>query len=148
MTMALLLKFGGSLVAIVALAWLARRLGLGGDLRIADEDHARALADEAICGFDPVDIAIDRAGMGALLRDARGRVLLLRRHGTHFASRLLDSYAHARLDRNFLTLATTDTRFGSVTLDLGQKAPEWAASLRRLRCRGILQRGVRSGEPE
>lgn len=132
MTMALLLKFGGSLVAIVALAWLARRLGLGGDLRIADEDHARALADEAICGFEPVDIAIDRAGMGALLRDARGRVLLLRRHGTHFASRLLDSYAHARLDRNFLTLATTDTRFGSVTLDLGQKAPEWAASLRRL----------------
>lgn len=132
MTMALLLKFGGSLVAIVALAWLARRLGLGGDLRIADEDHARALADEAICGFDPLDIAIDRAGMGALLRDARGRVLLLRRHGTHFASRLLDSYAHARLDRNFLTLATTDTRFGSVTLDLGQKAPEWAASLRRL----------------
>lgn len=132
MTMALLLKFGGSLVAIVALAWLARRLGLGGDLRIADEDHARALADEAICGFDPVDIAIDRAGMGALLRDAGGRVLLLRRHGTHFASRLLDSYAHARLDRNFLTLATTDTRFGSVTLDLGQKAPEWAASLRRL----------------
>lgn len=132
MTTTLLLKFGGSLVAIVALAWLARRLGLGGDLRIADEDHARALADEAICGFDPVDIAIDRAGMGALLRDARGRVLLLRRHGTHFASRLLDSYAHARLDRNFLTLATTDTRFGSVTLDLGQKAPEWAASLRRL----------------
>ena len=132
MTMALLLKFGGSLVAIVALAWLARRLGLGGDLRIADEDHARALADEAICGFDPVDIAIDRAGMGALLRDADGRLLLLRRHGTHFASRLLDSYAHARLDRNFLTLATTDTRFGSVTLDLGQKAPEWAASLRRL----------------
>lgn len=132
MTTALLIKFGGSLLAIVALAWLARRLGLGGDLRIADEDHARALADEAICGFDPVDIAIDRAGMGALLRDARGRVLLLRRHGTHFASRLLDSYAHARLDRNFLTLATTDTRFGSVTLDLGQKAPEWAASLRRL----------------
>lgn len=132
MTTALLIKFGGSLLAIVALAWLARRLGLGGDLRIADEDHARALADEAICGFDPVDIAIDRAGMGALLRDAGGRVLLLRRHGTHFASRLLDSYAHARLDRNFLTLATTDTRFGSVTLDLGQKAPEWAASLRRL----------------
>lgn len=132
MTMALLLKFGGSLVAIVALAWLAHRLGLGGDLRIADEDHARALADEAICGFDPVDIAIDRAGMGALLRDARGRVLLLRRHGTHFASRLIDSYAHARLDRNFLTLATTDARFGSVTFDLGQKAPEWAASLRRL----------------
>ena len=132
MTTALLLQFGGSLLAILALAWLAQRLGLGGDARIQSEDHARALAEEAICGFEPVEIVIDRAGMGALLRDAGGRVLLLRRHGTHFASRLLDSYAHARLDRNFLTLATADQRFGSVTLDLGSKAPEWAASLRRL----------------
>lgn len=135
MTIALLLQFGGSLLAILALAWLAHRMGLGGDTRIADEVHARALADEAMCGFEPVDVVIDRAGMGALLRDAHGRVLLLRRHGTHFASRLLDSYAHARLDRNFLTLATADKRFGSVTLDLGQKAPEWAASLRRLEAR-------------
>lgn len=132
MTVPLLLKFGGSLLAILALAWLARRLDLGGDQRIQDEAQARALAEEAICGFEPVDIAIDRAGMGALLRDARGRVLLIRRHGTHFASRLLDSHAHARLDRQFLTLATADTRFGSVTFDLGQRAPEWAASLRRL----------------
>lgn len=132
MTTALLLKFGGSLVAILALAWLAQWLGLGGDARIQGEYHARALAEEAICGFEPVEIVIDRAGMGALLRDARGRVLLLRRHGTHFAGRLLDSYAHARLDRNLLTLATADRRFGSVTLDLGSKAPEWAASLRRL----------------
>ncbi|MCL4671626.1 MAG: hypothetical protein KJZ64_01535 [Sphingomonadaceae bacterium] len=135
MTITLLLQFGGSLLAILALAWLAHRLGLGGDTRIADEAHARALADEAMCGFEAVDVVIDRAGMGALLRDAHGRVLLLRRHGTHFASRLLDSYAHARLDRNFLTLATADKRFGSVTLDLGQKAPEWAASLRRLEAR-------------
>ena len=132
MESALLLQFGGSLLAILALAWLAERLGLGGDRRIGDEAEARALADEAICGFEPVDIAIDRAGMGALLRDARGRVLLIRRHGTHFAGRLLDSYTHARLDHQFLTLATSDRRFGSVTFDLGRRAPEWAASLRRL----------------
>lgn len=132
MTPVLILQFGGSLVAILALAWFARRLGLGGDPRIRSEDHARELADEAICGFEPVEFAIDRAGMGALLRDARGRVLLLRRHGAHFAGRLLDSHAHARLDRNFLTLATADRRFGSITLDLGSAAPAWAASLRRL----------------
>jgi hypothetical protein len=132
MATTLLIKFGGSLLAILALAWLAHRLRLGGDVRIVDEAQARDLAEEAICGFEPVEIVIDRAGMGALLRDARGRVLLLRRHGTHFAGRLLDSYAHARLDRNLLTLATADQRFGSVTLDLGSKAPEWAASLRRL----------------
>lgn len=132
----MLVQIGGSLIAILALAWLAHRLGLGGDARIRSEDQARELAEEAICGFEPQDIAIDRAGMGALLRDGHGQVLLLRRHGTHFASRLLDGHAHARLDQGFLTLATSDRRFGSVTLDLGPRAGEWAASLRRLEQQG------------
>lgn len=123
-------QLAGSLIAILALAWLAHRLGLGGDARIRGEDDARALADEAIHGFEPVEIAIDKAGMGALCRDGEGRVLLLRRHGSHFAARILDSHADARLDRGCLTLATADRRFGSVTFDLGDRAPRWAASLR------------------
>lgn len=127
-----LLQFGGSLIAILALAWLARRLGLGGDARIRDEAHLRELAEEALCGFDPVDVAIDRAGLGALARDAQGRVMLLRRHGAHFAGRLLDSHLHVRLDRNLLAVGTGERRFGTITLDLGDEAPAWAASLRRL----------------
>lgn len=130
--MALVIQLGGSLVAILVLAWIAHRLRLGGDARIRSEEEARALADEAIHGFTPVEVAIDRAGMGALCRDGAGRVLLLRRHGSHWASRLLDSHANARLDRSFLTLATADRLFGSVTFDLGDKAPAWAASLRRI----------------
>lgn len=130
--MSFLIQIGGSLVAILVLAWLAHRLRLGGDARIRSEEEARVLADEAIHGFDPVAIAIDKAGMGALCRDRQGRVLLLRRHGSHFASRLLDSHAHARLDRSHLTLATSDRTFGSVTFDLGSEAPAWAASLRRV----------------
>lgn len=126
------LQLAGSLIAILVLAWVAHRLGLGGDTRIRSEDEVRALADEAIYGFDPVEIAIDKAGMGALCRDGAGRVLLLRRHGSHWASRLLDSHAYTRLDRGFLTLATADRRFGSVTFDLGDKAAIWAASLRRI----------------
>jgi hypothetical protein len=125
-------QIAGSLIAILALAWIAHRLGLGGDARVRSEDEVRALADEAIHGFEPVDIVLDRAGMGALCRDGVGRVLLLRRHGSHWASRLLDSHAHTRLDQGFLTLATADRRFGSVTFDLGDKAPIWAASLRRI----------------
>jgi hypothetical protein len=127
-----LLQLGASLLAILALAFVAWKLRLGGDRRIRDEAHARELADEALCGFEPRDLAIDRAGYGALLRDAHGRVMLLRRHGAHFAGRLLDSHVHSRLDRNFLTVATGDRRFGSVTLDLGGQAQYWAASLRRL----------------
>lgn len=130
--MMLLVQFGGSLLAIVLLAWLAHRLRLGGDLRLRNEDHARELADEAVSGFDPVDIAIDRAGYSAIMRDAAGRILLLRRHGAHFAGRLITTRPQARLDQGFLTIEAEDKPFGSVTLNLGKAAQEWAASLRRL----------------
>jgi len=126
------LQFGGSLLAILALAWVAHRLRLGGDTRVRDEAHLRELAEEALYGFDPVDIAIDRSGMGALARDAQGRVMLLRRHGAHFAGRLLDNHLHVRLDRNLLEVGTGEKRFGKIILDLGDQAAAWAASLRRL----------------
>ncbi len=86
----------------------------------------------SLCGFEAEDLALDRAGIGALLRDRMGRVMLLKRHGAHFAARLLDSHSHARLDRNFLTIGSGESTFGKVTLDLGDKAQVWASSLRRL----------------
>lgn len=127
-----LLQFGGSLLAILVLAWLAARMGLGGEPRIRDAGHARELADEVLCGFEPVDIAVDRAGYGALLRDANGRVLLLRRHGVHFVGRLLGARTTGILNRNLLTVETPESSFGKVTFDLGPAAQEWAASFRRL----------------
>lgn len=132
MDLALLLKLGGSLLAILLLAGVAWKLGLGGDLRIRDAEHAQELADEALCGFEAVDVAIDRAGHAALLRDRDGRIMLLRRHGAHFASRMLTGHAHVRLDRTMLVVGTGEKRFGEVTLDLGEQAQYWAASLRRL----------------
>jgi hypothetical protein len=128
----LALQLAGSLVAILALFLFARWLGLGGDVRLRDEETARRLAQEAIFGFRPVEIGLDRAGIGALMRDAEGRVLLLRRHGTHFAARLLDDHSGVQLNRNFLTIATGDRWFGKVTLDLGPAAQVWAGSFRRL----------------
>ena len=127
------LQFAGSLAAILILAWFARRLGLGGDERLREADEARRLAEEAVCGFDARDVALDRAGIGALLRGADGRVLLLRRHGARWAARLVDDPAGVRLDRNFLTVTTSEKPFGSVTLDLGDQAQVWAASLRRVK---------------
>ena len=132
MDLDLLLRLGGSLLAIFALAGLAWKLGLGGDRRIRDAAQARELAEEAVCGFDAVEVAIDGAGHAALLRGADGRVLLLRRHGAHFAARILTDYTHARLDRQLLVIGTAEKRFGDVTLDLGPQAQYWAASLRRL----------------
>lgn len=129
----LLLKLAGSVVAILFLAWLAKYLKLGGDLRIRNDEQARAIADQVLPGFDPVDIAIDKAGIGALMRDAGGRHLLVRRHGAQFAGRLLDRHSDTRLDQNFLTVGTGEKAFGKVTLNLGSQAQYWAAGLRHLR---------------
>ena len=128
-----LAELAGSIVAILFLAWLARRWQLGGDVRIADEAHARTLADEAHCGFDPVDVVIDKAGIAALLRDAQGRHMLIRRHGAQFAARLLDRHSESRLDQNFLTIGTGESSFGRITLNLGNEAQYWASGLRHLK---------------
>ena len=130
---ALALQFGGSLAAVLALAWLAAKLRLGGDPRLRDPDEARRLADEAICGFDPDEIVLDRAGIGALLRDRQGRVMLIRRHGSRWVARLRDGHAGVRLNRNFLEIATGERNFGTITLDLGEQAQVWAGSLRRIK---------------
>ena len=129
----LLLKLAGSVAAILFLAWFARWLNLGGDMRIRSDEQAREIADQVLCGFDPVDIAIDKAGIGALMRDAQGRHLLVRRHGAQFAGRLLDRHSDTRLDQNFLTVGTGEKTFGKVTLNLGPQAQYWAAGLRHLR---------------
>ena len=128
-----LLKLGGSIAAILFIAWFARFLRLGGDVRIRSEEQAREIANETCCGFDPVEIAIDKAGIAALLRDAEGRHLLVRRHGVQWAGRLLDRHNDSRLDKNFLTVGTGEKTFGSVTLNLGSQASYWAAGLRHLK---------------
>lgn len=126
------IQIGLSLLAILLVSWLVARMGLGRDVRLKDENEARELARLGLCGFEPAEVALDRAGIGALLRGRDGRVLLLRRHGAQFASRVLDSHAFSRLDRNFLTVGTGERSFGQVTLDLGDAAAVWAGSLRRL----------------
>ena len=59
--------------------------------------------------------------------------MLIRRHGSRWVARMLDSHAGARLDRNFLEIATGERSFGTITLDLGEQAQVWAGSLRRIK---------------
>ena len=127
-----LVQLGLSLVAVLLMAAIARWMKLGGDVRIRDEDQARLLADQAVCGFNPSEVVVDRAGIGALLKDAEGRQMLIRRNGAHFVGRLLDRNVAARLDRNFLTIGTGERTFGKITLDLGKNAQYWASGLRHL----------------
>jgi hypothetical protein len=120
-----LLVFVGSLAGVGLLILISRALGLGSDARIADEDEARDLADNAICGFDARSVTLDERGQGALLEDAEGRIMLLAPHGAHFAARLLDSTSRATRKGARLTIDGT-------ALELGDAAGTWEKRLARL----------------
>ena len=125
-----LLLLIGSLAAVLLLAWAAKAMGLGGDVRL---DRDAALRTAAENGFQPTAIIVDRAGMAAIVRDAAGRHLLIRRHGVNFVTRVLHAPLDARLDQKLLTLGTGERTFGRITLDLGDQAAIWAAGLRAVR---------------
>jgi hypothetical protein len=118
----MVLQFAGSLAAVAFLVLLAWRLRLGGEPEIAGETEARELADNALCGFQATEIALDRAGRGALLRDAAGRIVLLAPHGNRFVGRLLDARASARLRDDRLEVTTGERRFAAAVLDIANAA--------------------------
>ena len=111
-----ILQFGGSLVAILLLAGLAYWWGLGGKPRIRDEYHARLLAGEVVYGFDPVDCSLDENGAAAVMQDHAGRIMVLKRHGSHFAGRILTGLSSAGAANGQLTINSGERRFGRVTL--------------------------------
>jgi hypothetical protein len=124
------MMLAGSLAAVLALAWAAKAMGLGGDVRLVREAAWRIAEGE---GFVPADIIIDRAGIAAIARDAGGRHMLIRRHGVNFVTRVLHPPLDARLDQKLLTLGSGERAFGRITLDLGDQAAIWAAGLRAVR---------------
>lgn len=130
--MAFLTQFLASLAAILVLAWIALRLGLGRAIRIRDESHARMLADEAICGFEAQEIALDRSGRAALLRDRAGRVILVKVHGAQFAGRLLGPGSSAAIwedsGKRALEADSGERLFGKALLDVDD--PEnWVSAI-------------------
>ncbi len=133
MTLAQLIQLGASILAVLFVAWLVKRMGLGDDPRIADAAHAIRLADEAEAGFGGIEVARDRAGFAAIIRNAEGRQMLVRAHGNFFAARIIDGNVMGRLDKDQLTLTVPERRFGAVTLHLGKEAGLWASRMRELR---------------
>lgn len=131
----LLLQTAGSLVAILALAGLAWWLRLGGAPLLTDDDAVRRTAGEVEDGFEPTTITRDAGGVAALARDARGRIMVIKRHGNRFAGRVLGPAAHAALwhDRGQTTLEVDcgEARFDKVFLDLSDP-DAWAAAINAL----------------
>jgi hypothetical protein len=133
--MDLLIQTAGSLVAILALAGLARWMKLGGDPRLADEEAVRRAPGEVEDGFTPVAIARDKDGMGAVARDAEGRIMVIQRHGNRFAGRVLGPRARATLNidlgETLLVVQPGETLFGDVYLGIDDPRA-WAEAINRL----------------
>ena len=124
-------QFVGSLIAIFVLAALVWKLGLGSPPKLASEADVFRAADEVVSGFEPTEIALDRRGTGALARDATGRILLMRRHGSHFAGRELDSAAESTIVDGKLTVSSGQTQFGATSLEIANAA-HWADAIEQL----------------
>lgn len=130
--MALAAQLFLSLLAVFTLGWLARWMGLGGDVRLRDEDHARQIAFDALYGFRATDVALDKAGYSALVKDAANRHALINAKGANFVTRMVRPPIEGRLDRNLLTLDLQEPDFAPVTLNLGDGAQYWASGLRHI----------------
>ena len=127
-----LLQFLGSLVAILALAGLAYVLKLGGKPKLTDTEAAQRLANEAVDGFVGTLIALDQNGSGAILKDAHGRILLLKPHGNKFVGRILNARASARISDGQLVIDSGERRYGASKLDLAD-SQTWADAINKLR---------------
>jgi len=132
MTTSQVIQAAASLLAILALAGFCKWLGLGGDIRIKDADHAKKIAFESQYGFVATDAALDRAGYSALVKDKANRHMLIRSKGVHFVTRIVRPPIEGRLDQKFLTIAMNEPDFAPVTLNLGDQAQYWASGLRHI----------------
>ena len=129
---AMILQFGGSLVAILALAGIAYWMKLGGSPRIADEQDAIRLANEVAYGFEPLEIDLDTDGAGAVLLGKDGRIMVIKPHGSLFAGRILSNNASAHYSDGELVVLTGEQRFGAVSLKL-PNGEAWAKRIQRVR---------------
>ena len=80
-------QLGGSLVAILALAGVARLLKLG-EARISDAGKAREMAEDMLAGFVAHGAIVGTDGNAALVA-GDGAIAVLKRHGAKVAARRL-----------------------------------------------------------
>ena len=114
MSHAQIIQLAGSIVAILALAGIARVLKLG-ESRIADADTARRMAEEALAGFVGGRALVSGDG-GAALVEGQGTIAVLKRHGARVAVRRLVPPLRIYEAVEGATVQTGERLFGPVTL--------------------------------
>jgi hypothetical protein len=107
-------QLGGSLAAVLLLAWIARLLKLG-ESRIADAETARRMAEDALSGFVARAALVGTNGAAALVLGNDG-IALLKRHGAKVAVRRLGRPLWRRPSPEGVTIETGEKMFGSVLL--------------------------------
>lgn len=127
----LLIQFGASLVAIFAIYALTRAMKLGGKPKFASEDSVRFAANEVEDGFVPLRIAIARDGASALASDAKGAIMVIKRHGNQFAGRILTKDAQVHEEVDAIIVDCGDARFGTVRLSITDPGV-WVDAINRL----------------
>ena len=127
----MIVQFGGSLIAILALAGLAVLLKLGGKPTLRNASDVSRAADEVHDGFEVIRSAISSEGKAALARSQSGQIILLKQHGNKFAGRLLAPSASVKEEVDALIVDPGEDQFGSVRLRLSD-ASYWADAITRL----------------
>lgn len=108
------LQLGGSVAAVLVLAWVSWLLKLG-ESRIADVATARRMAEEALSGFVARDALVGTNGAAALVLGTDG-IALLKRHGARVAVRRLGRPLWRRASPEGVTIETGERMFGPVLL--------------------------------
>ncbi|HET9509806.1 MAG TPA: hypothetical protein VFO80_01535 [Sphingomonas sp.] len=109
-----LTQLGGSLVAVLLLAWIARWLRLG-ESKIADATTAAMFAQDALAGFHAGRAVVGTDGAAALVAGDTG-IAVVKRHGAKVAVRRLIPPLHLRVSIEGVTVETGERLFGAVTL--------------------------------
>ncbi|KQN25052.1 hypothetical protein ASE86_01940 [Sphingomonas sp. Leaf33] len=109
-----LTQLGGSLVAVLVLAWIARWLRLG-ESRITDPTTAAEFAESSLAGFRAGRAVVGTDGAAALVAGDTG-IAVVKRHGAKVAVRRLIPPLHLRVSVEGVTVETGERLFGAVTL--------------------------------
>ncbi|MBN2970504.1 hypothetical protein JW805_00550 [Roseomonas aeriglobus] len=109
-----LTQLGGSLVAVLLLAWIARWLRLG-ESKITDATTAAKFAQNALAGFHAGRAVVGTDGAAALVAGDTG-IAVVKRHGAKVAVRRLIPPLHLRVSVEGVTVETGERLFGAVTL--------------------------------
>jgi hypothetical protein len=107
-------QLAGSLLAILALAGVARMLRLG-EARIGDEARAREMAEEMLAGFESRAAIVGTDGNAALVL-GNGTIAILKRHGAKVAARRLLPPLQLFTAVEGVEVATGERLFGRVLL--------------------------------